>query len=89
MQNKLVTPVVALSVDVVTSTSGWSRFWPLYFMNFVKYSTITLNKKLLPTPALPLRNMWYGPMDYISLSSGNRDIIEWYMVNKQITLFII
>ena len=47
----------ALPVEAVTITEGcFSQFCPGYFKDFFKYSVKTLMRKLLPTPAPPLKN---------------------------------
>ena len=55
-----LTSVAAFPVDAVTRTNGLSRFR-------LKYSVIVVTKKLLPTPAPSLKNIWKG-LGSVSLS---------------------
>ena len=52
--------VAAFSVDAVTKTDGWSRFWFGYLWTHFKYSVVAVIKKHFPAPALPLKNIWNG-----------------------------
>ena len=51
-------PVTAFLVDAVTRTDGWSRLWLGYFRTRLTYWVIALIKKLFPTLAPPLKNIW-------------------------------